>query len=65
MLLVMLLRPHLKKNYIFFFFSRFPFVECARVGVTSFLEFRKYNVVVYPTDGQGSTYVPVLFRPTG
>ena len=28
-------------------------------------EFRKYNVVVYPTDGQGSTYVPVLFRPTG
>lgn len=29
------------------------------------LEFRKYNAVVFPTDARGSTYIPVLFRPTG
>ncbi|XP_046649399.1 protein turtle-like isoform X4 [Daphnia pulicaria] len=28
-------------------------------------ELRKYNVIVYPTDARGSTYIPALFRPTG
>jgi len=28
-------------------------------------EFRNYNVIVYPTDARGSTYIPSLFRPTG
>lgn len=29
------------------------------------VELRKYNVIVYPTDARGSTYIPALFRPTG
>jgi hypothetical protein len=49
--------------FSFIFFFVFPFILGFYVDAAA--EFRKYNVVVYPTDGQGSTYVPVLFRPTG
>ena len=50
----------------FFFvscFSFFPFFLF--IFLVFVLELQKYNIIVYPTDARGSTYIPALFRPTG